>query len=164
MIKKGMLLLVIVLASCGVLPTPDDFPPPVTPIVEFPQVTATATLEPRLRPIVPNDVQEAATFLLILKTSMAAGNDTGIAELIKYPIHVGMNGQVLVFENEGEFLDQYEKIFDQEFITLLSDLDESDLLLLPDGIQAGNGALWFNFFCVDPACSDSQFLITQINN
>lgn len=39
-----------------------------------------------------------------------------------------------------------------------------DLVLLPDGVQAANGAIWFNLFCVDAACTEAHFLITQINN
>ena len=162
--KKTLILIVILLAGCGFIPTPDDFPPPpMTPIVEFPQVTATVTLEPRMRPILSNDMQDAETFFLIIKTSMAAGDDVGIAERVKYPLRVRLNGQEIVLKDQNEFLDQYEKIFDQGFVTALSDIDESDLILLPNGVQVGNGELWFNSFCVDLTCSDAQFLITQIN-
>ena len=163
--KKLWLLAVLFLVGCGSIPTPDDFPPPppMTPIVEFPQVTATVTLEPRLHPILSNDMQDAETFFLILKTSMAAGDDVGIAERVKYPIRVRMAGQEIVLKDQNEFLDHYEKIFDQQFLHLLSETDESDLLLLPNGIQVGNGALWFNYYCTDLSCSDAQYLITQIN-
>ena len=163
--KKMLIWIVVVLAGCSLIPTPDDFPPPppMSPIVEFPQVTATTTIEPRMRPIVSNDMQDAETFFLIVKTSMAAGDDTGIAERGKYPIRVRVSGQELVLENENEFLDQYERIFDQGFVTTLSDIDESDMIIFPNGIQVGNGELWFNYFCVDLACSDAHFLITQIN-
>ena len=165
MIKKILLLVVIFLTGCGFIPTPDDFPPPppMTPIVEFPQVTATATIEPRTRPILPNDIQDAETFFLIIKTSVAAGDDMGIAKLVKYPISGRMNAQEIVLKDQSEFLDQYEKIFDEGFINVLFEIDESDLILLPNGIQARNGELWFNYFCVDLTCSDMQFLITQIN-
>jgi len=163
--KKILILIVILLAGCSLIPTPDDFPPPppMTTIVEFPQVTATTTIEPNMRLILPDDMQDAETFFLIVKTSLAAGDDGGIAERVKYPIRVRANGQVTVLKDQNEFLDQYEKIFDQGFVTALSDIDESDLTLLPNGVQVGNGELWFNYFCVDLACSDSQFLITQIN-
>ena len=163
--KKIMLLVVIFLMGCGFIPNPDDFPspPPMTPIVEFPQVTATATIEPRTRPILPNDIQDAETFFLIIKTSVAAGDDMGIAKLVKYPIHVRINAQEIVLKDQREFLDQYEKIFDEGFINVLFEIDESDLTLLPNGVQVGNGELWFNYFCVDLTCSDMQFLITQIN-
>ena len=55
MMKKNLLLILIFLAGCSLIPTPDDFPspPPMTPIVEWPQVTATTTIEPNLRPILP---------------------------------------------------------------------------------------------------------------
>jgi hypothetical protein len=135
----------------------------MTTIVEWPQVTETATLEPRMRPILSNDMQDAETFFLIVKTSMAAGDDVGIAERVKYPIRVKMDRREMVLKDQREFLDQYGKIFDQGFMTALSEIDETNLTLLPNGVQVGNGELWFNCFCVDVSCSDSQFLITQIN-
>jgi len=86
---------IVILACNQLIPTPNDFPPPppITPIVEFPQVTATTTLEPRLRPILPEDMQNAETFFLILKTSIAAGDAVGVARMMKYPLRVHMNGQ-----------------------------------------------------------------------
>jgi hypothetical protein len=164
MMKKIWLLAAIFLAGCGALPTPDDFPPPpMTPIVEWPQVTPTITLELNPRLILPADMDEAETFLMIVKTSLAAGDDVGIAERVKYPIRVRFGGQETMLNDQDEFLDQYEKIFDQGFVTMLFNIDESNLILLPNGVQVGNGELWLNYFCVDLACSDSQFLITQIN-
>jgi hypothetical protein len=169
MIKRFLVLGFLYLTACGTLPTPgptpNDFPPPppMTPIEEWPQVTPTATLEPRMRPILLEDLDNAKTLFLIIKTSMAAGDDTKVAELVKYPIRVKLDGQEIVLSNQEEFLDQYPKIFDQKFITALADIDESNLILLPNGVQVGNGALWLNYFCTDLSCSDAQFLITQIN-
>lgn len=163
--RKAIILTMLFLAGCGLLPTPDDFPPPppMTPIVEWPQLTPTATLEPRLRPILSNDMQEAETFLLILKTSLVAGDDLRIAESVKYPLRVKLGGQEIRLKDRREFLDHYEKIFDQGFTNALFEMDETNLTLLPNGVQVGNGELWFNYFCVDVSCSEAQFLITQIN-
>jgi hypothetical protein len=160
-----LIFVVVVLMACSFIRTPDDFPPPPpqTPIEEWPQLTPTVTLEPRLRGILPSDMQEAETFFLIVKTSMAAGDDVGIAARVQYPIRVKTNGQEISLKNKQEFLEQYEKIFDESFVNILSDIDESDLTLLPNGIKVGNGELWLNYFCVDSACSDAHFLITQIN-
>jgi hypothetical protein len=44
------------------------------------------------------------------------------------------------------------------------DSSEDDLVLMPDGIQAASGAMWFNRFCLDSACRQPEFLITRINN
>lgn len=167
--KKFWLFGFLFVVACGVIPTsaptPNDFPPPppMTPIVEFPQVTPTTTIEPRMRPILSEDMRDAENFFLILKTSMMAGDDTRIAESVQYPIHVKLRGQEIVLNNQKDFLDQYEKIFDQEFVKAVADIDESSLILMPNGVQVGNGELWFNYFCKDLACSSSQFLITQIN-
>ena len=162
--KKIIILAVFMVTGCGLLPAPNDFPPPpVTVIVEIPQVTATTTLEPRMRPILPDDLQDAETFFLIVKTSMAAGDNLKVAESIKYPIRVIIGGQEILLKDQSEFLDQYETIFDQEFINTLFEIDETNLTLLPNGVQVGNGELWFNYFCVDLSCSDAQFRITQIN-
>lgn len=165
MIKKLSLLAVFLLTGCGLAPTPNEFPspPPMTVIVEIPQVTATTTIEPRMRPVLPDDLQDVKTTFLIVKTAMAAGDDVRVAELVKYPIRVKLDGQEVLLRDPQEFLDQYQKIFDQGFITTLFDMDEEQLILTTNGVQVGNGELWFNYFCVDLACSDSQFLITQIN-
>jgi hypothetical protein len=163
MMKRFLIAVVILLAGCTAVPTPDDFPPPpMTVIVEFPQVTATATIEPRLRPTLSDDMNDAETFFLVIKTSVAAGNATTVVESIKYPIRVKVNGQAITIKDQDGFLAQYGNIFDQRFISTLSDIDESSLSLLPDGVQVGSGELWFNSFCVDLACLDSHFLITQI--
>ena len=162
--KRILLLVALFLTGCTVIPTPNEFPPPpTTPIVEWPQVTATATIEPRMRPILSGDMQDAETFFLIIKTSMAAGDDVRVAESIKYPIRVRVVGQEVVLHDQLEFLDQYKTIFDEDFISLLFEMDESNMTLLPNGVQVGNGELWFNSFCMDLSCSKAQFLITQIN-
>ncbi|MFT3890533.1 MAG: hypothetical protein QM730_02775 [Anaerolineales bacterium] len=163
--KTILLVLVILFAGCSLVPTPDDFPPPppMTVIVEFPQVTATTTIEPNVRPILPDDMQEAEMFFLIIKTAIMAGDDTGIAERVHYPLYVRSSGQEIVLKNSDEFLANYQKIFDSGFVTTLSAIDESSLTLSSNGIQVGNGEVWLNYFCVDLACSESQFLITQIN-
>ena len=163
--KIILIVMVILLAGCSLIPTPDDFPPPppMTVIVEFPQVTATTTIEPNLRPILPDDMQEAEMSFLIIKTAMAAGDDTSIAERVHYPLYVRSGGQETVLTNPDEFLANYEKIFDSEFVTTLSNIEEASLTLSSNGIQVGNGELWLNYFCVDLACSETEFLITQVN-
>jgi hypothetical protein len=44
------------------------------------------------------------------------------------------------------------------------DNSEEDLVNGVVGIRVGNGELWFNLFCMDAACTEKEFLITQINN
>lgn len=166
---KGLALMVLVLllSACAPLfPTPNDFPtPPWTPIVEFPTPAfqPTVTPPPLPRPILESDMVAARNFFLVTKTAAAAGDDTLIAERVLYPLRVNMRGAPMVIPSAAEFRDNYQKIFDQAFIQVLYSADENDLVVLPDGISAANGALRFNLFCMDAVCSQTQFLITQIN-
>ena len=161
--RKLFPLICLFLTACAsVLPTPNDFPPPpLTVILEFPTaVFFTQTPEPRRQPVTEDDMQDAHNFLLILYTRVAAGDDYGIAESVKYPITVG---QMEIFTAE-EFVAQYDRIFNDKVLHALTNTGEEDLIHLPPGIRIGQGEIWFDLFCVDAACSDTQFLITQINN
>ncbi len=105
MIRKVLVLVGFFLTGCGLIPTPNDFPPPppMTVIVELPQVTATTTIEPRMLPILSNDMQDAETFFLIVKTSLVAGDDAGISERVKYPIRVSLDGQEIILNTQSDF-------------------------------------------------------------
>lgn len=168
--KKYLLLFGLVFLSCSTLmparPTPDDFPPPpMTVIVEdFPTPFATTTLEPRPVLITQEDMLEAQNFHLILVTRIAAGDSTGVAETVKYPITVNIDSQPTVISTAEEFETDYDRIFTDNVIEALADTSEENLLLLLEGIRIGQGEVWINLFCVDLACSDTQFLITQVNN
>ena len=154
----------IISACYWLVPTPDDFPPPpMTVIVEFPTVIATSTLETRLASITQEKMQEAETFLLILKTRVISGDDIGIAEMVHYPIEVSGNGKMSL-TNADEFVQNYDSIFNEKVMAVLTDTEDASLILLPDGILVGNGEIWINLYCVDLTCSETQFLITQINN
>jgi hypothetical protein len=163
-------VVVLHLAS-GCMPiflTPDDFPqPPWTPIVDFPTPPLPATPGPRpmAQPIYADDMDEARTFYLILKTGMAAGDSSLVAERIQYPIQVRLvGGSTTVIGSPEELERLYEEIFHPRFQELILASQEEDLALVPDGLQAADGALWLNLFCVDSACTQKEFRITQINN
>ncbi len=153
--------LLISLACASIIPTPNDFPPPpMTVIVELPNVTAVPTVELQTRPITAEKMSDARTFLLILKTRVASGDDVGIAESVKYPITVGATA----IATADEFVENYDTIFNDSIMAALTNANEEELILLPEGVRMGQGEIWFNLFCVDVACADQEFLITQINN
>jgi hypothetical protein len=171
--KKVVLLFSFLLSACVLIPpTPNDFPPPptmevmpppVTMIVEIPNVTLVPALELRSQMITQEKMSDARTFFLILYTHAASGDRYGIAERVKYPLTVNINGPLLI-SSVDEFTANYDQIFNNRVMDMLKNTSEDDLILLPEGVRAGQGELWFNLFCVDEACSDTQFLITQINN
>lgn len=154
-------------AACvPLLPTPDDFPePPMTVIVEFPTtLPATPTPRPLIKPVFSDDLEKARTFFLILKVGMSAGDSGLIAERIYYPIEVRVNGRPTTIQSQAEFERNYAGIFSAQLQADIAGANEQDVQLGLDGIKAADGALWFNQFCADAACTQGQFLITMINN
>ncbi|HMV29777.1 MAG TPA: hypothetical protein PKE23_10350 [Anaerolineales bacterium] len=164
--KKYILFFALLSLSCSsLIPTPDDFPePPMTVIVEdFPTLVITPTVETRIAVITSDKMADAQTFQLILLTMVAAGDSLGIAEMVKYPLSVNLDDTSLIL-NADEFEENYDRLFTEQVIEVISDTSESNLTLLPEGVRVGRGEIWFNLFCMDAACSETQFFITQINN
>ena len=81
-----------------------------------------------------------------------------------YPIEVKVNGQPRTIASEAQLEDNYEAIFHTAFRETIMAAEEGQLLMMPSGIQAAGGALWFNLFCQDSACLEGEFRITEINN
>jgi hypothetical protein len=165
--KKSILItLALLLTACSqIIPTPNGFPPsPSTVIVEFPYNTVVPTYVPWSTPIQVDDLDDAKNFLLIIKTQAIAGDDEAIANSVYYPINVNIDGEARAILSAEKFLDNSRKILNDRIIKALVDNSEEDLTVGLVGIRVGNGELWFNLFCMDPACTQKDFLITQINN
>lgn len=164
--RLTLTVLFFLLTACTQLvPTPDDFPPPPgTVIVDFPNNTPEPRFVPLPYPIASGDMVEAEAFLLRLQTNAAAGNADGIAESVFYPINVRVNGQTVALNSPDEFIQNYTQIFSDKILKALSETTTDALMSGPEGISIGNGELWFNLFCMDAACAQREFLITQINN
>ncbi len=171
--KKFILLFSFLISSCALFPpTPNDFPPPptfdqlpppVTVIAEIPNVSATPVNESLPRPILQSDMSAARAFLLIVKTQLASGDDYGFAERVHYPINVEAEGKMKIFMTSDELAEALGSILNSKTRIAIFEINEEDLLLFPAGVRVGRGELWFNLFCMDAACSDTQFLVTQIN-
>lgn len=164
--KKLPFFIWLLAAACGqIIPTPNDFPtPPATIIVEIPDYTIMPTFVPRPQFITSDDMVDAKSFFLLVKINMMAGNDQGVAERVLYPINVKVDGQSMKISTPAEFVRNYQQIFNDTVVSALTETNEDNLLSSADGIRVGNGELWFNLFCMDAACTQKEFLITQINN
>jgi len=95
---------------------------------------------------------------------MALGEYEHFAEEIRYPITVKVDGQPKTFIYVAEFEANFEKIFSKEEIQRFIAIDESELTFTPNGVKVADGIIWFDLICMDPACEETEFLITEINN
>jgi hypothetical protein len=159
--KKAILLITLFLVACG--PRPSSLP-----AVEFPDQISTMVPTPTLavltKPIEEHDVEEAYEFFYEMKNLVALGEYEHFAEEIRYPITATVAGQPKTFIFVAEFEADFEKIFDEQTILTLISTDESELTFTPQGIRVADGILWFDLICMDPACEEAEYLITEVNN
>lgn len=171
--KKLLLIGLLWLAACA--PHPNDFPPrpptaetspPVgmTVIVELPIVTVVSTPTPNPQLILPENLSDAENFFLLLKLALLAGDQTTVAEAVRYPLNVRVNGQMTTLRNADELLKNYDQVFNPNLVQALTNTSETDLTNLPDGLRVGNGQLWLGRFCLAADCREPVFWVMRINN
>lgn len=138
---------------------------PPTPIInQYPTLLPTPTLAVLTREIDEEEKEEAFNFLYEMKYHMATGEYEHFAEEIRYPITVKVEGQPKTFIFVAEFEANFEKIFTEDMIKTFIASDESELEFTENGVKVGDGLIWFDLICQDPACEEAEFMITQINN
>jgi hypothetical protein len=149
------------LVSCGPAQTATAVPP--TEILnQFPTPLPSPTLAVLTKPI--EDEEEAFNFFYEQKIHVALGEYEHFAEEIRYPITVKVDGQLKTFIYAAEFEANFEKIFSEVVIQEFISIDESALTFLPNGVKVADGIIWFDLICMDPACDEAEYLITEINN
>jgi hypothetical protein len=161
--KKIILFAVLLLASC--VPATEPSPAAATPIVNrYPTLLPTPTLAVQTKLIQESDREDAYNFFYELKNNVALRKFEHFAEEIRYPITVNVDGKPKTFIYVAEFESNFEKIFSADTIQKFISTDESKLTFTPDGVKVADGIIWFNLICMDPACQETEFMITEINN
>jgi len=163
--KKKILLVALFLAACTPAVVEPQATDTATPIVDqYPTLLPTPTLAINTKPIGEDEKEEAFSYFYELKNNMALGKYEHFAEEIRYPITINADGQPETFVYVSEFEANFEKIFGKEAIQKFISTDESELTFTPNGVKVADGIIWFNLICMDPACDNAEFLITEINN
>lgn len=155
--KKLVLILTLVLVGCGSFQ-------PSTPVTIHPTLLPMPTLALNTKPIAEDEMGEALNFFYELKNQMALGEYEHFAEEVRYPTTVNVDGQAKTFIYVAEFEANFDKIFSEDVIQKFISIDESGLTFTPNGVKVADGIIWFDLICMDPACEEAEFLITEINN
>jgi len=138
--------------------------PPTEVLNQYPTLMPTPTLAVNTRPIGEAEKEEAYDFFYGQKIHVTLGEYEHFAEAIRYPITANVDGKPRTFIFPAELEASFEKIFSQETIQQLASTDESALTFTDQGVKVGDGILWFDLICMDPACDAAEFLVTEINN
>lgn len=161
--KKIFFGALLFLVSCGPAQTAAAVLP--TEILnQYPTPLPTPTLAVNTRPIEEGEKEEAFNFFYEQKIHVALGEYEHFAEEIRYPITVKVDGQPKTFIYAAEFEANFEKIFSEAVIQEFISTDESALTFSPNGVKVADGIIWFDLICMNPACDEAEYLITEINN
>lgn len=160
--KKILSGTLLVLAAC----TPSQVvtvPAPTQIMNQLPTPMPSPTLAVITRPLTDEDQQEALNFFYELKNNMALGKYDHFAEEIRYPITIDVDGAPKSFIFAAEVEANFNKIFTEEAIRKFISTDESELVFTLNGVKLPDGSVWFDLICMDSACEEAEFLITEIN-
>lgn len=160
--RKLFFVFLFVLAACAPLQLTTATPTEV--LDQFPTPLPTPTLAAVTKPIAEEEQEEAFNFFYELKNNMALGEYEHIAEEIRYPITVRVDGAPKTFVYVAEFEANFEKIFSEDVVQRFISTDESELSFTEQGVKVADGIVWFDLICMDPNCDNAEFLITEINN
>jgi len=151
--KKIIFVVMFIIVACA-----------PAPINIYPTRHPTPTLAINTRPIEDTEKEEALNFFYELKIQMALGEYEHFTEEVRYPITAKVDGQPKAFVFAVEFEVNFKKVFSEAVIQKFISTDESELTFTPSGVKVADGIIWFDLICLDPACENAEFLITEINN
>ena len=155
--KKLFLFFVLLLSACA--PAEPSFP-----VNQYPTPFPTPTLAIITKPMGELEKDAAREFFYHLKVHILSVEFEHTGEEVRYPITVMVDGQPKAYAYVAEFTADFNKIFSDEMIQKFGSTDESELTFTPSGVKVADGFVWFDLICMDPACEEAEFLITQINN
>jgi hypothetical protein len=103
--------------------------------------------------------QEVGTFISELKNNVITSNKQAIATVIHYPIKVNINSKNITLNSSQEFIDNYTKIMNQDFVHTISNAYTKFLFHNYQGITFGSGQ--YNIWIQK---TGEKFEIVGINN
>ena len=106
--------------------------------------------------------QDVEDYVSKIQSYIANDNKEKLAEEIKYPINVKINGKVTKIQDKDELIKNYDKIFYVEYKQKISKTSTKYLFVNYQGIMVGVGELWIND--VISTGSDSKLMVIAINN
>ncbi|MCB2300832.1 hypothetical protein [Clostridium tagluense] len=106
--------------------------------------------------------QDVENFVSKIQNYIANDNKAKLAEEIKYPINVKINGKAIKIQNKDELIKNYDKIFYADYKQKISKAPTKYLFVNYQGIMVGSGLIWINDFI--STGSNSKLMVSAINN
>ena len=92
-----------------------------------------------------HDLEKAdVEFFLKIKGLILTPNQAEVADLISYPIHVKIEGNIFSFEDKRSLLEKFDSVFSSEVQEAIQLQDAKRLFKSWRGVMVGSGQLWFD--------------------
>lgn len=177
--KIAFLMPALLLAACSQPPAPAepaaDAPPPMhasaaatpaapatEPAATAPAVPATQAPADDARARIDSVLGDAAQYEKVFnafKTAVVGGDRAAVVEEVHFPLNIADGKKIT---GPGEFQRNYEKIITPAVVKAVSEQDFGKVFVNQQGVMVGNGQVWLNGQCLDPACTKTEVKVITI--
>ncbi|WP_409460815.1 hypothetical protein ACK1O1_01745 [Stenotrophomonas maltophilia] len=177
--KIAFLMPALLLAACSQPPAPAepaaDAPPPMhasaaatpaapatEPAATAPAVPATQAPADDARARIDSVLGDAAQYEKVFnafKTAVVGGDRAAVVEEVHFPLNIADGKKIT---GPGEFQRNYEKIITPAVVKAVSEQDFGKVFVNQQGVMIGNGQVWLNGQCLDPACTKTEVKVITI--
>lgn len=177
--KIAFLMPALLLAACSQPPAPAepaaDAPPPMhasaaatpaapatEPAATAPAVPATQAPADDARARIDSVLGDAAQYEKVFnafKTAVVGGDRAAVVEEVHFPLNIADGKKIT---GPGEFQRNYEKIITPAVVKAVSEQDFGKVFVNQQGVMIGNGQVWLNGQCLDPACAKTEVKVITI--
>lgn len=97
-----------------------------------------------------------------LKQGVAGNDRAAVARLVRYPLKVTIDGETQQIADAAAFQRQYASIVTAPIARAIAAQSFDNVFANWQGVMIGNGQVWLNGQCQDPACQRSEVRIVTI--
>ncbi|CAI3937915.1 unnamed protein product [Commensalibacter communis] len=109
----------------------------------------------------------AVGFFHVLQENVTQKDKKSVAEMVKYPLWVQLNGKQIQIKDQQQFIEHYDAIITPKIEKIVQEQKFKDLISTYRGMAFGNGEIWYSNACPDKDQKTNQAIrvkIIGINN
>ena len=91
-----------------------------------------------------------------LKSAVAREDAAAVADLLHFPLRVGVPGYDAEVRNRRTFLRKYRRIMHPGVVKAIADSRLEEVFVNSHGVMLGSGEVWIAVWCSDRACDTTR--------
>lgn len=99
-----------------------------------------------------------------LQAAVAAEDAAAVANLVRFPIGVSIDGHDRVIKNAQEFVKNYQRFMTPEIVEAIKATSYTAVMVNAQGVMLGNGEVWISGICKDDACEAVDVKVVTVQS